>query len=87
MKMKNRISGISGAREWSANLQQDRCCKAERMRSMPLAKAEKARMGDEAKSEDLPEDRVLLLRFQRRICSGFDVKRRNIGYGMYRRRI
>lgn len=44
---------------------------------MSLAKAEKARMSNEAESEYLPADRVLLLRFQRRVCSGFDVMRRN----------
>ena len=35
--------------------------------------AEKARMGGDAESEDLPADRVLLLRSQRRVCSGFGV--------------
>ena len=53
-------------RERGVNPRQDRCCDAERRAYAPLAFAEKAARSDDAKSEDLPVERISFLRTKER---------------------
>lgn len=76
-----------GAREWSANLQQDRCCEVER-RADAIDEGREGARGTEAESENLPMDRVLLssvskkdmFRFRRTAARQFqrDVSAKNL---------
>ena len=76
-----------GAREWSANLQQDRCCEVER-RADAIDDGREGARGMEAESENLPMDRVLLssvskkdmFRFRRTAARQFqrDVSAKNL---------
>ena len=76
-----------GAREWSANLQQDRCCEVER-RADAIDEGREGARGMEAESENLPMDRVLLssvskkdmFRFRRTAARQFqrDVSAKNL---------
>ena len=85
---------MPGEREWGAIPQQDRCCDAEPSARCHWPSGREGAQGDEAKSENLPADRVLLssvskkdmFRFRREAAAKYvlrDVSAKNLIYPVF----